>query len=103
MARIIQGGISMLSRAGKMQSRLKGRLRAGLPTLQGEVQSKLKVMYGRVFLTFAIAAVASAQTVCPPTPEFTPCDLVFDIPSAMAISQLICRLSFVPLTRTRGL
>ena len=28
------------------------------------------------------AAAASAQTICPPTPEFTPCDLVFDIPSA---------------------
>jgi hypothetical protein len=43
---------------------------------------KLKLMYGRIFLTLALAASASAQTICPPTPEFTPCDLVFDIPSA---------------------
>jgi hypothetical protein len=27
-------------------------------------------------------AIASAQTVCPPTPEYSPCDLVFDIPGA---------------------
>ena len=39
-------------------------------------------MFGRVLLIFALAAVAGAQTVCPPTPEFTPCDLVFDIPAA---------------------
>jgi len=39
-------------------------------------------MLTRISLTFAIAVIASAQTVCPPTPEFTPCDLVFDIPSA---------------------
>ncbi|HVV44650.1 MAG TPA: DUF5060 domain-containing protein, partial [Bryobacteraceae bacterium] len=26
--------------------------------------------------------VAAAQTVCPPTPEFTPCEIVFNIPSA---------------------
>src|ERR1700733_3065864 len=39
-------------------------------------------MFGQISLFFALAAVATAQSVCPPTPEFTPCDLVFDIPSA---------------------
>lgn len=39
-------------------------------------------MFGRISFVFAIAAAASAQTVCPSTPQFTPCDLVFDIPSA---------------------
>src|ERR1700686_5396020 len=40
------------------------------------------MMLRRIFLTFALAAAAGAQSVCPPTPQFTPCDLVFDIPSA---------------------
>ncbi len=31
-------------------------------------------------MLFALAGIAAAQTVCQPTPEFTPCDLVFDIP-----------------------
>lgn len=39
-------------------------------------------MFARITLLASFAAVASAQTVCPPTPEFTPCDLIFDIPSA---------------------
>ncbi len=39
-------------------------------------------MIVRIFLVLALAATAAAQTVCPPTPQFTPCDLVFDIPSA---------------------
>lgn len=37
----------------------------------------------RMTAAFAfLGAFASAQTVCPPTPAFTPCDLVFDVPSA---------------------
>lgn len=39
-------------------------------------------MFVRILIATAWAAAACAQTVCPPTPEFTPCDLVFDIPSA---------------------
>src|SRR6185312_10649512 len=39
-------------------------------------------MYGRISLVFLSCAAAWAQTVCDPTPEFTPCELVFDIPSA---------------------
>ncbi len=39
-------------------------------------------MFARIFIAMAWTAAACAQTVCPPTPEFTPCDLVFDIPSA---------------------
>lgn len=35
----------------------------------------------RIFVALAFAGAAWAQTVCPPTPEFTPCDLVFDLPS----------------------
>ncbi len=39
-------------------------------------------MLVRIFLALALAGAAGAQTVCPPTPQFSPCDLVFDIPSA---------------------
>src|SRR6185437_8526420 len=57
------------------------------PQLKSEPARKLKLMFGRislifVTLLFALPGIASAQTICPPTPEFTPCDLVFDIPSA---------------------
>ncbi len=38
-------------------------------------------MWGRCYIFFAFAAAACGQTACPPTPEFTPCDLTFDIPS----------------------
>ena len=41
-------------------------------------------MFGRLSVFVVIAVAASAQTVCQPTPEFTPCDIVFDIPSATA-------------------
>jgi len=39
-------------------------------------------MIVRIFLVLVLAGAAAAQTVCPPTPQFSPCDLVFDIPSA---------------------
>jgi hypothetical protein len=42
----------------------------------------MKSMYRRVSLVFLCCAALRAQTVCTPTPEFTPCELVFDIPSA---------------------
>ena len=31
---------------------------------------------------FLLSAALSAQTVCPPTPQYTPCDLVFDLSGA---------------------
>jgi hypothetical protein len=40
------------------------------------------MMITRMFIIGAAAAGAWAQTVCPPAPQFSPCDLVFDIPSA---------------------
>jgi hypothetical protein len=46
------------------------------------LKRKLKLMLGRISMILTLATAAGAQTVCPPTPEFTPCDLVFDIPSA---------------------
>lgn len=45
-------------------------------------------MYGRVSLFLLCCGALQAQTVCPPTPEFTPCDLVFDIPNVNG-NQLI--------------
>lgn len=33
-------------------------------------------------LLFAAASVLQAQTVCPPTPRYSPCDIVFDVPGA---------------------
>jgi Domain of unknown function (DUF5060)/Putative collagen-binding domain of a collagenase len=40
------------------------------------------MMIVRILAAIAFSMSAWAQTVCPPTPQFTPCDLVFDIPSA---------------------
>src|ERR1035441_8221854 len=60
-------------------------------------------MYGRISLTFALAAIASAQTVCPPTPEFTPCDLVFDIPSANGNQPLDLQAEFRSPHQNTGL
>jgi hypothetical protein len=51
-------------------------------------------MYGRVSLVFLLCAAAWAQTVCPPTPEFTPCELVFDIPSASGNQPLDLHAEF---------
>ena len=39
------------------------------------------MMVARFSILFAMAAAASAQTICPTVQQFTPCDLVFDIPS----------------------
>jgi hypothetical protein len=36
----------------------------------------------RTAALLALSAAAWAQTVCPPTPRYSPCDLVFDVPSA---------------------
>lgn len=49
----------------------------------------------RLFAVLALAcAAASAQTVCPPTPEFSTCDLVFDIPGAPADKPLDLQAEF---------
>jgi hypothetical protein len=40
------------------------------------------MMTVRIVAALAFTTAAWGQTVCPPTPQFTPCDLVFDIPSA---------------------
>jgi hypothetical protein len=39
-------------------------------------------MLQRLLPVMFFSAIASAQTVCPPTPQYTPCDLTFDIPYA---------------------
>ncbi len=36
----------------------------------------------RIAVCCALCAAACAQTVCPPTPQYTPCDLVFDVPGS---------------------
>jgi hypothetical protein len=38
-------------------------------------------MIVRTISTLTFAAALHAQTVCPPTPQYTPCDLIFDGPS----------------------
>ena len=49
----------------------------------------------RLFAALAVAcAAASAQTVCPPTQEFTPCELVFDVPGAPADKPLDLQAEF---------
>jgi hypothetical protein len=63
----------------------------------------MEMMLGRIFLTFALATVACAQTVCPPTPEFTPCDLVFDIPSANGNQSLDLQAEFRSPHQNTGL
>ncbi len=52
-------------------------------------------MSARLFAALSfVCAVASAQTVCPPTPEFSPCDLVFDIPGAPGTKPLDLQAEF---------
>ena len=49
----------------------------------------------RLVVGFAfVCALASAQTVCPLTPEFSTCDLVFDIPSAPTSKPLDLQADF---------
>jgi hypothetical protein len=61
------------------------------------------MMFGRILLTFALATMACAQTVCPPTPEFTPCDLVFDIPSAKGDQPIDLQAEFRSPHQNTGL
>ena len=60
-------------------------------------------MWGRVFIFIAYAAAAYGQTVCPPTPEFTPCDLVFDIPSAKGDQPIDLQAEFRSPHQSTGL
>src|ERR1700679_488938 len=53
----------------------------------------------RLLAAFALisgmaSGVASGQTVCPPTPIFSPCELVFDIPSAPTTKPLDLQAEF---------
>jgi hypothetical protein len=49
----------------------------------------------RLFAALAVAcAAASAQTVCPPTQEFSPCDLVFDLPGTPTDQPLDLQAEF---------
>jgi hypothetical protein len=60
-------------------------------------------MFGRIIPIFALAGIASAQTVCPPTPQFTPCDLVFDIPSAKGDQPIDLQAEFRSPRQNTGL
>jgi hypothetical protein len=43
---------------------------------------RLRIAFGLLWAGSALGGNAWAQTVCPPTPRYSPCDLVFDIPEA---------------------
>jgi hypothetical protein len=60
-------------------------------------------MFGRLSLICIFSGVAGAQTVCPPTPEFTPCDLVFDIPSANGDQSIDLQAEFRSPHQSTGL
>ncbi len=60
-------------------------------------------MIARITLAIALAGAAFAQTVCPPTPEFTPCDLVFDIPSAKTDQPIDLQAEFRSPHQSTGL
>ena len=56
------------------------------------------VPVGRAMIRFAVvlllASAVWAQTVCPPTPRYSPCDVVFDIPSAQGDKPLDLHAEF---------
>ena len=60
-------------------------------------------MIARIFVAIACAGAAWGQTVCPPTPEFTPCDLVFDIPAAKTGEALDLQAEFRSPHQSTGL
>jgi hypothetical protein len=60
-------------------------------------------MWGRAFIFITCAAAAYGQTVCPPTPEFTPCNLVFDIPSAKGDQPIDLQAEFRSPHQSTGL
>jgi hypothetical protein len=61
------------------------------------------MMLRAVLFGFALAALAEAQTVCPPTPMFTPCDLVFDIPTANGNQPIDLQAEFRSPHQSTGL
>ena len=62
----------------------------------------VRIIAGTV-AALALTGGAFAQTVCPPTPEFTPCDLVFDIPSAKTDQPLDLQAEFRSPHQSTGL
>ena len=48
----------------------------------------------RIFTALGLSVCAWAQTVCPPTPQFSPCYLVFDIPSARSDQPIALQAEF---------
>jgi hypothetical protein len=61
-------------------------------------------MMVRIAAAFLFGAMTvSAQTVCPPTPRYSPCDLVFDIPSTNAEHTLDLHAEFRSPTATTAL
>src|SRR5580704_14331689 len=60
-------------------------------------------MTGRLVIGLGFAcALAWAQTVCPPTPQFSTCDLVFDIPSAKGDQAIDLQAEFRSPHQTTG-
>jgi hypothetical protein len=57
----------------------------------------------RFSLLLILAAVAQAQTVCPSTLQFTPCELVFDIPSATSDQPIDLQAEFRSPHQNTGL
>lgn len=58
-------------------------------------------MFPRLAAALLLCAPVWAQTVCPPTPRYSPCDLVFDIPSARGDQPLNLHAEFrSPLAST---
>src|SRR5580692_8993571 len=55
------------------------------------------------FAAIALAGGAFAQTVCPPTPRFSPCDLAFDIPSAKTDQPIDLQAEFRSPHQSTGL
>jgi hypothetical protein len=64
---------------------------------------KLELMLARFLIVPALAAIASAQTVCQSTPQFTPCDLVFDIPSVSGNQPIDLQAEFRSPHQNTGL
>jgi len=51
-------------------------------------------MFSRVLACLFLSLAAYAQTVCQPTPRYSPCDLVFDVPAATTAESLKLQAEF---------
>jgi Domain of unknown function (DUF5060)/Putative collagen-binding domain of a collagenase len=60
-------------------------------------------MSARILVVFTLNAVAWAQTVCPPTPQYSTCDMVFDIPSAKGDQPIDLQAEFRSPKQTTAL